>query len=240
MRTSSSGHIELSVIVLGYKSQDYLRIFCLQILEEVKKMGITFEIVLVANYDSDDDITPKIALELQNQYAEVVSVIKKKKGKMGWDMRSGLKKGSGNYVLVIDGDGQMPVSDIPLVYNIIINDEFDMVKTFRAKRFDGLYRTLLSKGYNMLFKLFFRPNFPVIDVNSKPKIIKRAILDKMVLESNDWFTDSEIMLQASLMNLKVCEVSSVFHKNETRKSFINGATIIEFLINLVSYRFKKK
>lgn len=230
---------DLSVVVLCFKAEDYIHEFVKQIEDELAAEKIeNYELILVANYSRDiQDSTPNIVKALAKHNHKIKVVSQEKRGKMGWDMRSGLKVGMGKFILVIDGDGQMPASDIPLVYNIIKNSEFDLVKTFRAKRFDGLYRTVLSKAYNALFKLLFQPNFPVIDVNSKPKIIRKSALDKMVLQSNDWFTDSEIMLQASLMNLKVCEVSSIFYRNKMRKSFISFATIIEFVINLMTYRF---
>lgn len=231
--------LDLSVVVLCYKAEHYVREFVQQIEKEltIEKI-VNYELVLVANYSSDiQDGTPAIVKELASSNEKIKVVSQEKRGKMGWDMRSGLQAGTGKFILVIDGDGQMPASDIPLVYNIIKNSEFDLVKTFRAKRFDGVYRTVLSRAYNLLFKLLFQPNFPVIDVNSKPKIIRKSVLDKMVLNSNDWFTDSEIMLQASLMNLKVCEVSSIFYHNKMRKSFVGFSTVIEFIFNLISYRF---
>jgi glycosyltransferase involved in cell wall biosynthesis len=70
-------------------------------------------------------------------------VAKPKEGRMGWDMKSGFQEALGKYIAIIDGDGQMPVSDIPIVYRLIKTGKYDLVKTFRIKRYDGLHRKSL-------------------------------------------------------------------------------------------------
>lgn len=230
----------LSVVILCYKAEDMIIPFVSQIIAELEQESIRdFQLVLVANYDRDTkDTTPSIVSRLAEQDRRITVIAREKKGKMGWDMRSGLQAATGKYIAVIDGDGQMPVSDIPIVYNIIRTGKYDLVKTYRARRFDGWYRAVLSKVYNLLFKIFFGTYFPVRDINSKPKILTRKALDSMQLVSNDWFTDSEIMLQAFRHKMNICEVSTTFYKNERRKSFVGISTIFEFIWNLIYYRIK--
>ena len=230
--------IQLSVIVLAYMAQETLVSFVDQLHREISALHVTFEIIIVANYEeiSLPDNTPKVAQQLAETYRQVKVISKVKSGKMGWDMKTGLAAATGNYLAVIDGDGQMPSSDIPTVYKIMATGDFDLVKTFRAKRFDGLWRLMLSKIYNLLFSLLYRTDFPVNDINSKPKIFARSTYLKMNLRSNDWFTDAEIMLEANRLKLRVCQVATVFYKNERRTSFVNTGTIFEFIVNLIKYK----
>jgi glycosyltransferase involved in cell wall biosynthesis len=239
MEQFNTKNIELSVVVLCYKSHEFINEFCHQLLAELNTLKIPFEIILVANYDDDKDDTPLIAQQLADQYEVVKALKQKKKGKMGWDMRMGLKEAQGNYITIIDGDGQMPSSDIPVVYNTIKNNPFDLVKTYRSIRMDGWYRTFLSKGYNVLFNLLYQPPYSFKDVNSKPKILTKEAYAKLDLKSNDWFTDAEIMIQALKLNLKICEIATVFKKNERRASFVSFKTIFEFIANLLKYKFLK-
>ncbi|MFT4970548.1 MAG: glycosyltransferase involved in cell wall biosynthesis [Chitinophagales bacterium] len=231
--------IELSVIVLCYKSHDFISEFCHQLLAELKTLQVPFEIILVANFDDDKDPTPVLAKNLETMHPEVHALNQKKKGKMGWDMRMGLQEARGSYLVIIDGDGQMPSSDIPVVYNIIKNNPFDLVKTYRSIRMDGWYRKMLSNWYNRLFNFLYNPSHGFKDVNSKPKIITRQAYLKLQLKSNDWFTDAEIMIQALQLDLKICEIATVFRKNERRASFVSFKTIFEFLFNLLRYKFSK-
>jgi glycosyltransferase involved in cell wall biosynthesis len=199
----------------------------------------SYELILVANYDKDSsDRTPAIVQEISTDNPGIKVITREKKGKMGWDMRSGLEAATGQYIAVIDGDGQMPVSDIPLVYHIIKTGRYDLVKTYRAIRHDGWFRSLMSFGYNWLFRLMFFNEFPIIDVNSKPKIMTREAFSKIHLKSNDWFTDSEIVIETFRNRMRICEVSTTFYKNERRKSLVNIMTAFEFLINLIAYRIR--
>ncbi len=230
---------DLSVVVLCYKAEGYVRSFVNQLLHELTEASIDFELVLVANFDDSKDRTPEIAQELAAQHENIIVVAHQKKGRMGWDMRSGLSAAKGNHIAIIDGDGQMPVSDIVTVYNLIKTENYDIVKTYRTLRYDGFIRKWLSRIYNWLFKLLFRPKSPLGDVNSKPKIIKRSAYEKMDLVSNDWFTDAEIMIQAIQNNMRICQISTVFYKNERRKTMVGFSTIFEFIYNLFYYRFVK-
>lgn len=231
---------EVSVVVLCYRAGAELRLLADQLRNELASCSVTFEIILVANFDDSSDPTPEIAKQYAELHPGTLVVSEFKKGRMGWDMRSGLLAAKGNYIAVIDGDGQMPVSDIPVVYQIIKGGHFDLVKTFRLRRYDGLYRSLLSKVYNFTFQILFQPSTPVIDINSKPKIISRSAFGKMNLISDDWFTDAEIMIEAQRLQLRICQVATVFLKNERRSSMVGFNTIFEFIGNLFYYRFFKK
>jgi len=232
--------VDLSVVILCYKAEAYIIDFVQQVKEELLKDEIDYEMILVANYDDERDKTPEIVkqLALDNEHVKVVS--QEKEGRMGWDMKSGLAASTGNYIAIMDGDGQMPVSDIVTVYTIIKTGRYDMVKTYRNFRYDGIYRKMLSFVYNVFFRLMFKPTFPLKDVNSKPKIMSRQAYEKMNLLSNDWFTDAEIMIEAINKNMKICQISTVFYKNERRNTFIRFSTVFEFIYNLFRYRFIKK
>ena len=104
---------------------------------------------------------------------------------MGWDMRSGLESADGNFIAVIDGDGQMPAKDIIRVYKKIKEEDLDFVKTFREERFDNFWRKTISFNYNLIFKILF-PGLAAKDVNSKPKIFTRHFFDRLDLVSDDW------------------------------------------------------
>lgn len=239
VETNDPDKVELSVVVLCYHSESIIESFVLQLLNELKELNVSNELVLVANYDKNsDDNTPAIARQLAERHANIRMLALEKEGGMGWDMRSGLAAAGGKYIAVIDGDAQMPASDIPIVYRVIKMGKYDLVKTYRAKRYDGFMRSFLSAMYNLLFRLLFFPDFPVRDVNSKPKIFTEDAYRRMDLRSNDWFTDAEIMIQALKHKMKICEISTVFYKNERRGSFVDMRTAWEFFFNLFRYRFK--
>lgn len=237
--TVGDGAPLLSLVVLCYRSGQYVLEFVRLTEQTLRSEGITdYELVLVANYvEGTEDSTPGIVRDLAERNPRVAYSAMPKEGWMGWDMRSGLELARGKYLAVIDGDGQMPISDVIAVFDRIRNGELDLVKTFRTTRGDGLVRKVFSHGFNFLFRVLF-PGSPVRDINSKPKIFSREAYELMTLTSDDWFIDAEIILEARRLGLKIGEVSTSFLELNGRRSFINVTTVVEFLGNLAAWRVR--
>ena len=231
--------LDISVVLLCYQTEDKAPSYVKQVKACLIELDVQWEIVLVANYlGGSNDRTPEIAKNLSIQDSRVKVVAKEKKGMMGWDMKSGFEVASGKTIVVMDGDGQFPFTDIKRVYKKLIDEDLDIVKTYRIKRGDGWYRRTLSGVYNFVFHIFF-PRFPCHDVNSKPKIFKIDVLRKMELMSDDWFIDAEIMIQVRRLKLNFLEISTQFTKLETRKSYVQPMAIIEFVVNMVLFRIRE-
>lgn len=232
--------MKLSIVILCYKAGEYARVFVSDTIKSLRANNIdNYQLILVGNYLETNDKTPQVVTELAKNDPCINCVAKPKAGMMGWDMRSGLEIANGDYIAVIDGDGQMPIDDLVKVFNEITKNKFDLVKTFRIKRGDGLKRKILSFGYNFCFNLLF-PGVNSSDINSKPKIISRKAYQKLNLQSDDWFIDAEIMIQAKRNNFKIKEIPTSFlGLKGSRKSFVNSITIFEFIRNLIVYRIKE-
>lgn len=232
---------ELSVVILCYKAENYAPIFVSKMKELLVERNIHHELVLVANYDKDltvQDKTPEIVSKIAEADNCVLVVSKPKEGMMGWDMRSGLEAATGGIIAVIDGDGQMPPEDVIRVYDTLISGNYDMAKTYRINRGDGIIRWLISKVYNLMLRCFF-PCVRVKDANSKPKVFRRSVYKKLSLASNDWFIDGEMIIQASQLGFKIGEVSTVFYPHpDHRPSFIRFKAIFGFIKELVLYRLR--
>lgn len=227
---------EYSIVILCYRAEEYCRVFVAEVIEDVSKLNVDYEIVLVANYwENSNDQTPRIAQELGNNNPRIKVVTLPKKGGMSWDMISGLKACTGKIIAVIDGDGQMPPYDLVRVYKKLKDENLDFVKTYRTKREDSLFRTFISVAYNLIFRILF-PGLLVCDVNSKPKIFTKEVYQKLSLTSSGWFIDAEIMIQARRLHLKIGEIPTIFKKIDTRASYVKFDAIWEFTKNLINAR----
>ena len=230
---------EISVVVLAYRSAATITNFVDSLIDSLEKENLLWEIVLVGNYFGGvEDQTPEVVRGIAARDSRIKAVVKIKKGMMGWDMKSGLQAATGKSLAVIDGDGQMPSSDVIRVYQLMKTNGLDLAKTYRSKRNDSFYRRLISVGYNILFKLLF-PGINAWDINSKPKIMTREFYEKVHLESNGWFIDAEIMIFARRLHAKIGEIKTVFLSMDSRPSFVNPLSILEFLGNLFWYRVKE-
>ena len=228
---------ELSVVVLCYRSGGAARSFAARISKSLLDAGIdNYQLVLVGNYVAGSgDTTPDVVRELAAGDPRIVCSAVVKEGMMGWDLRSGLALATGQYLAVIDGDGQVLVEDLVRVYRLLREQGLDLAKTYRRQRGDGLKRKLFSLVFNGLFHVLF-PGLLVRDINAKPKILTRAAFERMTLQSNDWFIDAEIMIQARGLGLRVGETETEFLGLTGRRSFIKLSAVFEFLLNLLRYR----
>lgn len=230
--------MDLSVIILCYGAEESIVPFSKLVKNEVAEVTDQYEIILVGNYfEGSSDKTPEIIRQIAKQDPVFKAISQPKEGMMGWDLRMGLTAASGDYLCFVDGDGQFPVETISRSYKMIRTSNAGLVKTYRTKRRDGLQRKLISSIYNLVFKLLF-PRINASDINSKPKIFSREVYELLHLSHDDWFIDAEIMIKAARLNIKVKEFPIEFDKLESRSSFVNFSTILEFARNLIKYSVK--
>jgi len=233
----------LSIVVLCYSAGIEVKDFTARIISDLEANKVfDYEIILVANYNRfSTDITRKIVrdLSIENNRIFYTAEPKPPGGMMGWDLRCGLNSARGRYLLVIDGDGQMPAQDIFRVYQKIINEDFDLVKTYRLQRGDNCWRKIIFWCYNIFSNILF-PGIGSRDINSKPKVIKREKYSLLNLSENGWCIDAEIMLQSRKLNFKIGEIPTVFIGLQgKRRSFVKLPAIFEFIKFLIKYRFKE-
>lgn len=233
-----NSNIELSVVVLCYRSEESIILIIERLKSVVENLTDNYELILIGNYiPGRADKTKEIVEGIARKDPKIKAIAKPKQGMMGWDMLEGIKASEGDYVCVIDGDGQFPIESVGKCYLTIKEQDLDLVKTYRVKRFDGLYRIIVSRIYNLLFRLLF-PFLRSKDINSKPKIMRRSALDKMKLYSTDWFIDAEIMINVRRYKMKISELPIEFY-NIKRSSFVKAGAVFEFIKNLVVFRFKE-
>jgi glycosyltransferase involved in cell wall biosynthesis len=232
---------DFSIVILCYRAEDSIRDFVARLMELLSTAKISnYELILVANYHpNSNDRTPDIVREISQTNSRVKYLARPKEGMMGWDMQSGLKLAIGNYIAVIDGDGQMPIEDLLKVYQKIKRENLDLVKTYRVVRGDGVWRKFISFVFNFFAFLLF-PGIKSKDINAKPKIFTREALEKLNLTSDDWFIDAEIMIQARRRHFKIGEIPTTFKGlGDSRSSFVKPGAILEFLKNLIKFRIKE-
>lgn len=204
--------------------------------EELEASGVPYELVLVANYWPDErDRTRDVVAALARARPTVRTVARRKQGGMGWDMRSGLREAGGEFLVVIDGDGQVPPRYAVEAYRQLKASGADIVKGRRYSREDGSVRSLTSVVYNVAFRLLFRTR-GLWDINGRPKGFTRAAYERLELVTDDWFTDPEIVLKAQRMGLEIREMPVCFLKNSARRSFVGPKTVWEFARNMILWR----
>ena len=228
--------LELSVVVLCYRAEEALARVVGPLPADLELEGITYELVLVANYwPGRDDRTPECAAAFAREHPNVVVLAEPKQGDMGWDLRSGLEAATGEHLVYLDGDGQVPAPAALDVYRSLKESGADVAKGRRHFRDDGSLRSFTSLGFNFLFRIMFGTR-GLWDVNGQPKGLTRAAYERLDLRTDDWFTDAEILLKAKAAQLEIVEVPVHFLAKRTRGSHVGPGTVWEFLVNMIRWR----
>lgn len=232
------GRPTLSLVILCYQERDYIPRFVAEVKEALKTAGIPHTLILVANYwprAESADISPRIVKELAMRDPSLAAVSLPKKGNMGWDLRSGFARATGDVVGFTDGDGQVAAGDVVRAYEMLVAGDFDMVLGQRRERRDGRLRKLTSAVYSLILRSFF-PKVLARDINGKPKLFRRQTLERLKRSSDNWFADAELLIQASYRGFRIGFMPTVFYENTRRPSTTSPWSIVESLLDIVRYR----
>ncbi len=220
--------------MLCYGAAQGVKLILEQLADEIESSQVPTEVILVANYwPGTGDDTPEAVLGLADGNG-IVAVSAPKRGGMGWDLRSGLRRAKGDYLVFLDGDGQVPPRSAFDAYRVLAGGAA-VAKGRRLTREDGPLRRVTSFAFNLLFRILFRTG-PLWDVNGQPKGMTRNAYEAFNLSTDDWFTDAEIILKARALGLRVEEFPVPFMRRRAPRSFVGPATVVEFAVNMARWR----
>ncbi len=206
-----------------------------QLLGAFASAGHRLELIAVDNGSSDR--TGEILRDLAERHPEVVSTRVAVNQGYGFGILSGLPLCTAPWVGLICADGQVEAVDVVKLFDVAARSKGPrLVKVRRRFRMDGLRRKVTSIAYNVFTALLFG-GLGSIDVNGNPKIMPRTYLDRMRLQSKDWFLDAEIMIKAKRLGLEVLELNVMAMMRTGGKSNVRPSTCWEFFLNLLRYRF---
>lgn len=142
----------LSVIIPAYNEEESLSYVLNDTLQDLPKHVKDFEVIVID--DGSGDRTPQIAdsFAKRNNHVHVIHI----KTNSGYNkaMIIGLKAAKKDYVAHMQADGQDLIRDMVNCFRIM--DKYDLVLGTRGKRIDyNLYRSLLSYGCALLYRIFF-------------------------------------------------------------------------------------
>ena len=225
--------MSLSLVIPFYNEDKNIERVISGLFNSLEKASINYELVFVNNGSVDK--SPKMLEDLAKEKPDRIKVVHVSVNQgYGWGIINGLKIASGEYVGFMGGDGQIKPEDVIMVYHQIEKGNCDLAKAKRVSRKDGLLRKMVSFVYNHLFWVIFR--VASLDINGTPKIFHKDWLERLNLTAKDWFIDSEIMIKAKYLNLKVGEVPVEFLRREKGGSHVEFTTMLEFAKNMFNYR----
>lgn len=147
--------LSLSIVIPVYNSELIVADTVRQIIEELTRLEITHEIILVNDGSSDDSWNVLVALK--KQYPQLVIINFLKNYGQHSAVFCGIQNSKGDYVITMDDDLQNPPSEIKKLYHKIL-DGYDLVFAVFDKKQHADYRKFGTKVINYLnTKIFGKP-----------------------------------------------------------------------------------
>jgi len=190
----------LSVVLPAYNEEPNIRAVVEDALAALPKVSTEFEVIIVD--DGSTDTTIQVAEELIREYSPQVRLLRHRvHSGYGAAIRTGLQHAKYELAFYTDADRQFDLSE--LTYFVPFIQAYDLVIGFRVYRYDTVLRSIISWCYNRLVGVMFRVH--VRDVDCAYKLMRREVLDKLTLESTDFFIDTEIVARARKWNFRIAQ-----------------------------------
>jgi glycosyltransferase involved in cell wall biosynthesis len=225
---------DLSMVMPCYNEEAILGFTLPKLVQAFERAGYWLELVAVDN--GSRDRTGEIIRGFAQKYPSVVPHRVEKNEGYGWGVLSGMEVCTADWVGIIPADGQVDAEDVVLLFETALtSDGRVLAKARRRFRMDGLTRKVVSTGFNVLIRLLW-PRLDSIDVNGTPKILPRSVMLAMKLRSKDWFLDTEIMVKAHRMGIRIMEVNMFGRLRGNGLSHVRPSTCWHFLKRIIQFR----
>lgn len=214
------------------------------IFRNLKKINYNFEVIFVD--DASNDGTDKAIKDLirKNKKKNINFLLRNNiERDLSRSVMDGVAIAKFKYILVMDADLQHDFNNVNLLFNNIINSDFDIIvgSRFIKKKIDsnlGLLRTILSLTIIFIINLLFEKKFT--DPLSGFFVVKKKIIKEY--KNNFFCRGYKILfdiLYNSKKNIKFKEIEINFKKRKFEKSKISLRILILFIQQLC-FTLKKR
>ncbi len=250
-------NIDLSIVIPVYNEEESLELLYNSIINNLKNTNLNFEIIFIDDGSSDNswDVIKTISEKKTN-----LSSIKFKKNYGKSDaLDAGFKASNGTYVLTMDADLQDDPNEIYPLFKMINQDNYDLVSGWKKKRNDPLSKTIPSKFFNLVTRIF--SGIKLNDFNCGIKIYKKELVnsinlygemhryipliakwngydkigEKVVNHNKRKFGKTKFGMERHIRGfLDLISVSFVYKFRKRPMHFFGSLGVISFLIGLIS------
>ena len=169
--------MNLSIIIPAFNEEESIKPLVNLIFKNLDKNLEDFEIILID--DGSNDKTWDEIVNVSHKFENIVSIkLSENYGKSD-AVDAGFKISKGNFVLTMDADLQDDPSEILPLYSMIIDNKYDLVSGWKKKRNDPLTKTIPSKFFNLVTRLF--SGIKLNDFNCGIKIYRKEVINSINL-----------------------------------------------------------
>ena len=164
--------LDISIIVPSYNEEESVPELCAWIKKVMDENNYSYEVIYIDDGSTDNQ------WEIIQQESEKNPAIKGLRFKRNYGKSAALNEGfqacSGEVVITMDADLQDSPEEIPELRRMILEDNYDIVSGWKAKRHDPLTKTIPTKLYNATTR--FVTGVKLNDMNCGLKAYKQEVV----------------------------------------------------------------
>jgi glycosyltransferase involved in cell wall biosynthesis len=211
----------ISVFFPAYNDAGTIASMVISAVLTLRELTDDYEVIVVN--DGSADYTPQVLDELARTYKEVRVIHHEQNKGYGGALRTGFSSATKELVFYTDGDAQYDARELKGLYPMLV-EGVDMVNGYKISRSDPWYRTLIGRIYHWTVKLSF--GLRVRDVDCDFRLMRRAIFDRVHLESNSGVICVEMMKKIQDAGFVIAEAPvHHYHRVYGRSQFFNFGRI---------------
>jgi len=250
-------NIDLSIVIPVYNEEESLELLYNSIINNLKNTNLNFEIIFIDDGSSDDSWNVIKTISKKNTNLSSIK-FRKNYGKSD-ALDAGFKASNGTYVLTMDADLQDDPNEIYPLFKMINQDNYDLISGWKKKRNDPLSKTIPSKFFNLITRIF--SGIKLNDFNCGIKIYKKELVnsinlygemhryipliakwngydkigEKVVNHNKRKFGKTKFGMERYIRGfLDLISVSFVYKFKKRPMHFFGSLGVISFLIGLIS------
>ncbi|MDB4323925.1 glycosyltransferase family 2 protein, partial [Crocinitomicaceae bacterium] len=137
---------DISVVIPLFSEDESLPELHRWIVKVMKENNFSYEVVFIDDGSKDKSWT--VIEELHALDSNVKGIKFQRNYGKSAALQKGFEAAKGNVVITMDADLQDSPEEIPELYRMIMEDDFDLVSGWKKKRFDPINKTIPTKLYN--------------------------------------------------------------------------------------------
>ena len=138
--------MDLSIIIPAFNEEESIKVLIEEIQSVLSSKNYIYEVIIIDDGSTDKTWSVIKSLILPNKNIKAIR-FKKNAGKSA-ALDVGFSCVRGSVVITMDADLQDDPSEIPELYDMILNDDYHLVSGWKKRRLDPLSKTIPTKLYN--------------------------------------------------------------------------------------------
>ena len=191
----------ISIIFPVFKDRKTVKKMILKSTQVLKKTNIKKNEIIIVD-DGCPQGSGEYANKISNKNKNIKVIFHKKNLGYGAAIKTGLKNCKSDWIFQTDGDAEYDVFDLLKLIKKTSNS--DLIITYRLKKKYNTSRIVISWIYNKILRILFHTSFK--DISTGSRLIKRSLLNKIILISNSPFIGAELAIKSKYGGYKVNEI----------------------------------